>query len=132
LNADDSRIAACEHRCIQVNAFEWLKGASGDEFDLIVIDPPSLAKKRAERAGAMKAYRQLTAAGIRRLAGGGVLVMASCSAHVTSAEFFELVLKAARASGRPFREIGRATHAADHPATFPEAEYLKCIRLRMD
>ena len=132
LNEGDTRIAGCEHRCIRANAFDWLQSESRDLFDVIVLDPPSLAKKRADRENALKAYRQLTAAGISRVDGNGILVSASCSAHIGCEEFFGLVTKTAAESGRRFAEIGRSQHAPDHPAIFPEAEYLKCIYLRME
>ena len=63
---------------------------------------------------------------------GGVLVAASCSAHVTALEFFGAVREAARGSGRGFQELLTAGHPPDHPATFPEAEYLKCIQLAFE
>ncbi len=100
------------------------------KFNLIVLDPPSLAKREAERARAIGAYRQLNADGLRWLAPGGVLVAASCSAHVSAGEFFGAVRQAARESARPFTEWQTTGHAPDHPATFPEAPYLKAIYLR--
>jgi 23S rRNA (cytosine1962-C5)-methyltransferase len=57
-------------------------------------------------------------------------VAASCSAHVSAVEFFDAVRQAAQKSGRRLTELETVRHAADHPATFPEAEYLKCIYLR--
>jgi 23S rRNA (cytosine1962-C5)-methyltransferase len=41
-----------------------------------------------------------------------------------------LTLETARRSGRRFTELKTTAHAADHPATFAEAEYLKCIYLQ--
>ncbi|HTE18981.1 MAG TPA: 23S rRNA (cytosine(2499)-C(5))-methyltransferase, partial [Armatimonadota bacterium] len=60
------------------------------------------------------------------------LVAGSCSAHVSAAEFFSAVRGAARQSGRLFRELATTGHPADHPATFAEAEYLKCMYLQLD
>ena len=76
------------------------------------------------------AYEKLAAHGIRHLRNDGVLVAASCSAHVPATEFFDAVRAAARHSGRPFVELATTLHPEDHPATFPEAHYLKCIYLR--
>ena len=132
LNHDISEVAGCGHRLIQGNAFDWLKSTVEARFDLLVLDPPSLAKKKADREGAAKAYRQLSAAGIRRLRKDGILVSASCSAHIGRDEFFDLVVGTARDSGRRFHEIGREGHAPDHPATFPEAAYLKCAYLQFE
>jgi 23S rRNA (cytosine1962-C5)-methyltransferase len=99
-------------------------------LDLIVLDPPSLAKKESERADAIGAYAKLVAGALARLNKNGVLAAASCSAHVSAAEFFHLTLETARTSGRRFVELKTTGHPADHPTTFAEAEYLKCVYLR--
>lgn len=131
LNRGDRRVAACRHEMIQADAFEWLAGAPQRAFDLIILDPPSLAKREIERAGAIQAYEQLAAHGLQHLRANGILAAASCSAHVTAEEFFEAVRQAARASRRRFTEMETTRHAPDHHATFKEAEYLKCIYLQL-
>lgn len=130
LNQADAKIAACRHETIQTDAFAWLEQNTSRKFDLVVLDPPSLAKREAERAGAIQAYEKLTANGIKALRRAGILVAASCSAHVSAAEFFETVRLAARNSGRKFVEMETTGHPPDHPATFAEANYLKCIFLK--
>jgi 23S rRNA (cytosine1962-C5)-methyltransferase len=97
---------------------------------LIVLDPPSFAKRETERSGAIRAYERLTSLGIQHFARDGILVSCSCSAHVTAEEFFEAVRRSAVKSGRAFQEIQTTRHAPDHAATFKEAEYLKAIYLR--
>jgi 23S rRNA (cytosine1962-C5)-methyltransferase len=130
LNRTDASIAACRHETIQADAFEWLQRNDRRTFDLVILDPPSLARRESERDGALGAYEKLAAAGIRHLRHDGVLVAASCSAHVPAREFFDAVRAAARHSGRPFVDLATTLHPEDHPATFPEAHYLKCIYLR--
>lgn len=132
LNTADPRIAACRHECAQADTFNWLAASQHADFDLVILDPPSLAKRETERAGAIQAYRKLTELGLPRLRRGGILVAASCSAHVSTGEFFTAVLDALHASRRPFAELARTTHAPDHPATFPEAQYLKCLFARLE
>jgi len=75
----------------------------------------------------------LNAAAISRLRPGGILVAASCSAHVSAEDFFRTIEVTAQASARPWKELWRTGHASDHPAIFREAEYLKavCIELGM-
>jgi 23S rRNA (cytosine1962-C5)-methyltransferase len=67
-----------------------------------------------------------------RLTRGGILVACSCSSHVTAEEFFEAVRRSATRSGRKWAELQTTRHAADHPATFKEADYLKAIFLEID
>jgi 23S rRNA (cytosine1962-C5)-methyltransferase len=129
LNQNSPGVAACRHDTVQADAFEWL--ASGAEkFDLMVLDPPSLAKRAAECEGAIRAYERLNSLGIAKLARDGILVAGSCSAHVSAAEFFDAVRRAALKSGRRFAEFKTLQHPPDHPAGFKEAEYLKVIYLK--
>ena len=130
LNKNFPGVAACRHETIQGDAFEWL-AASAARFDLVILDPPSLAKRAAEREGALRAYERLATLGIARLAADGILVAGSCSAHVVAEDFFETVRRAASKAGRKFAELKTLRHPPDHPAGFKEAEYLKVIYLKI-
>lgn len=130
LNRTGASIACCRHECVQADAFEWLPGNPGRKFDLIVLDPPSLARRESERAGAIHAYQQLASRAIGHLRNGGILLACSCSAHVTEGEFFEAVRHAAKQSHRAWSELETTGHPPDHPATYPEANYLKGIYLQ--
>jgi 23S rRNA (cytosine1962-C5)-methyltransferase len=129
LNRDDARVRACTHETAQADAFFWLE-KQRHEFDLVILDPPSLAKRESERARAILAYERLNRLGIARLRSRGILVAASCSAHVSTDEFFGAVRSAAASSGRVSSEVSTSLHAPDHPVNFPEAQYLKCIVIR--
>lgn len=131
LNAADPRIAAVRHASVQADAFAWLE-RSTEHFDIVICDPPSLAKRETERVGAIEAYHRLAMHSIARVRPGGLLLAASCSAHVTPEEFYAAVTEAAHRSGRRFVEEGYTGHAQDHPATFDEARYLKAAYLRFE
>jgi 23S rRNA (cytosine1962-C5)-methyltransferase len=131
LNATIASVAACSHELVRADAFVWLKPQPGRRFDLIILDPPSLAKREIERPGAIRAYGALASSGMGHLAPGGILVACSCSAHVSAEEFFTVVRRSAVESGRAFKELRTTRHAPDHPATFKEADYLKAIYLRV-
>ncbi len=132
LNKDKQGVKTCRHETIQADAFKWLAKLSQPNFDLIVLDPPSLARRETERTRAIRAYGALTADAIRGLKRDGLLVAGSCSAHVSAEEFFGAVRQSAVRSGRKFVELRTTQHAPDHPATFKEAEYLKAVYLRFD
>jgi 23S rRNA (cytosine1962-C5)-methyltransferase len=131
LNAENVSMSACRHEFVQADAFEWLDQQPGRRFDLVILDPPSLAKREGERLGAIRAYGRLVSSGIEHLTPGGILVACSCSAHVGAEEFFEAVRRAAVNSGRRFEELRTTRHAPDHPTTFQEAEYLKAIYMKL-
>jgi 23S rRNA (cytosine1962-C5)-methyltransferase len=133
LNQGVPAVAACRHETVQADVFEWFRTSGNSRrFGLVIVDPPSLAKRETERARAIVAYRQLAASAIGTVAAGGLLVSASCSGHVSGPEFFGAVRAAGTASGRRWMELETTEHPPDHPAGFPEAKYLKCIYLRLE
>ena len=127
LNRNDPAVAACPHETAQADVFCWLREAAARRFDLIVLDPPALAKRQSERAAALRAYSRLLAGAMERLNTNGMLVAASCSAHVATGDFFNLAREAARQTGRGCEEWRTTGHAPDHPvsATFPEGGVLQ-------
>jgi 23S rRNA (cytosine1962-C5)-methyltransferase len=128
LNQALPAVAACQHSTWAADAFEALAGlAAQPPFDLVVVDPPALAKQAAETQPALRAYERLTRLSLAALAPGGTLVIASCSSRVSAVAFFAAVQRAARAAGRPLVEFDRTGHAIDHPVRFPEGAYLKCV-----
>jgi 23S rRNA (cytosine1962-C5)-methyltransferase len=131
LNLADVKIKRCQHETVRADAFEWLQQAADRKFDIVVVDPPSLARRESERSQALEAYGRLIAGAVRRLQPGGLLVACSCSAHVKKQEFFDLARESARKSGRSWAEVETTGHAPDHAATFAEGEYLKAIYMRL-
>ncbi len=106
--------------------------SKGKQFDLVVVDPPSFAKKASEVEGALRSYNRLSRLAIPLVARGGTLIMASCSSRVSADDFFAGVQAALQASGRRFKELERSFHDVDHPIAIPEGAYLKCIYFKLD
>lgn len=118
------------HQTLQADVFRWLQEPQ-ESFGLIVLDPPSLARRESERAAAIAAYGTLAEDAVKLLSKGGILVSASCSAHVSEREFYAAVRGAVQRSGRGSVELETTGHAPDHHATFAEAEYLKAIFIQV-
>ena len=59
LNESKPAIARCPHETVQADTFEWLAANPGRQFDLVILDPPSLAKREVERPSAIHAYGRL-------------------------------------------------------------------------
>lgn len=129
LNRALPAVAAARHELMVADAFEALAGmaGAGRAFDLVIVDPPSFAKRAAEVERALAAYARLARLGLAVTCPGGTLVLASCSSRVSAAQFYDTVLAAAAGAGRPLRELARTGHALDHPVRFKEGEYLKCL-----
>ena len=128
LNAQS--VSATKHQCIQADVFDWIRTAPAESYDVVILDPPSLARRETERQRAIVAYGNLATAGVRLVRKDGVLLCCSCSAHVTAEEFFNAVQSSATRAGRKFEIIQKKREPADHHARFPEAEYLKAIYLK--
>jgi len=129
LNRQHPSVAAAAHELLAEDAFEALArlGKSGRRFDLVIVDPPSFARRQAQVERALAAYARLTRLSLGVLRPGGTLVQASCSSRVSAEAFFETVNRAAAQAGRPLREIERTGHPLDHPIGFREGAYLKCL-----
>ena len=134
LNAQrDARVAAAEHRSLCGDAFAELQRLrdAGESFDVVVIDPPSFAKRAAERERALVSYGRLARLGAALVRPGGLLVLASCSSRVDAASFRSASEQGVSAAGRRFEVVDVTGHAPDHPATIEEAEYLKAVWMRL-
>lgn len=102
------------------------------QFDIVVVDPPSFAKKASEVPGAIRSYERLARLAIPLVSKGGILALASCSSRVKAEEFFAVAEQALQQSGRRSRELDRTFHDIDHPISIPEGAYLKCIYFQLD
>ncbi|HEU4949805.1 MAG TPA: rRNA large subunit methyltransferase I, partial [Candidatus Deferrimicrobiaceae bacterium] len=101
--------------------------ASGRRFDLVILDPPSFAKSREGREGAVRGYREINRLGLSVLSPDGFLATASCTQLVDMAKWKE-ALRAAAADARADLElVAVGGQPPDHPVLLgvPETEYLK-------
>ncbi|MBN2576146.1 MAG: class I SAM-dependent rRNA methyltransferase [Deltaproteobacteria bacterium] len=131
-NAARNSLANLEVR--QANAFDLLRSleASGETFDVVVLDPPAFAKRRSGDLAAARAYREIVLRGLRLAAPGGLVVACSCSGRVSREQFDAIVAAAAADSGRQVQILARLGAGRDHPelAGLPETGHLKCWILR--
>jgi len=119
----------------RANVFEHLREleAGGEVFDGIVLDPPALAKRKAELDSALRGYRELNLRALRLLRTGGRLLTCSCSAQVDESLFLAVLAEAAADAHREVRVVERRGAAACHPVRlgFPESAYLKVALLEV-
>lgn len=114
-----------------VDAFAWFDeaAAAGEQFDLIIVDPPSFAPNARSLPAALRAYRRL-ASGAAGLGGAGALVaFASCSSHVDEAALLQCLVEGAGSRGLGVRLLERRGAGPDHPQlpAFAEGRYLKLL-----
>jgi 23S rRNA (cytosine1962-C5)-methyltransferase len=101
--------------------------ATGEQFDVVVLDPPSFSRNKKTVATALKGYKEINAGAARLLIPGGILLTASCSHHVTAESFVTAVEDGARAAHRSLQLLEWRGASADHPTlpSMPETAYLK-------
>jgi len=129
LNKLDSK--KCEF--ISADVKDYLYNPPEKDFDLIILDPPAFVKDRHKIREGLQGYRKINEAALRLLSPNGILVTASCSAHVSMMDFRHMLSEAAGRAGRVVQILEVYTHGIDHPelAAFTEGEYLKCIFARV-
>ncbi len=135
LQANRSQISA-EVDWIEADAFAILRDWSqaGEQFDVIVLDPPAFAKSKRAVEGALRGYKELNLRALKMLRPGGLLVTCSCSHHVSWTDLEGAVAAAAADASRRVRLLERRGAALDHPVVLnlPETEYLKCLVLEAE
>ncbi len=112
----------------QDNVFDHLRACEQrrENFDLIILDPPSFTKGKANRASALRGYHELHVRALRLLTAGGIMATFSCSHHVTAADWTDMLERAARDSGATLRLRQTLRQSSDHPilVNVPETGYL--------
>ncbi len=114
------------HAAYAEDAFDYLE-EMGDNYDLIILDPPAFAKHRDSLRNALIGYRRLNAKAIEKIKPGGIIFTFSCSQAVSKENFRTAVFTAAAMAKRNVRILHQMTQPADHPVNIyhPEGEYLK-------
>ena len=118
------------HEAFCEDAFKYLEQA-GNNYDLIILDPPAFAKHRGALHNALKGYTRLNNKAFQKIQPGGILFTFSCSQVVTKDHFRNAVFTAAAQAGRKVRILHQLHQPADHPINIyhPEGEYLKGLVL---
>ena len=121
------------HKAFCEDAFKFLEQA-GDNYDLIILDPPAFAKHRGALHNALKGYTRLNMKAMQKIQPGGILFTFSCSQVVTKDHFRNAVFTAAAQARRKVRILHQLHQPADHPINIyhPEGEYLKGLVLYVE
>lgn len=121
------------HQAFAEDAFKYLD-RMGDQYDLIILDPPAFAKHRDALRNALRGYSKLNAKAFEKIKSGGILFTFSCSQVVDKRDFRNAVFTAAAQSGRSVRILHQLTQPGDHPVNIyhPEGEYLKGLVLYVE
>ncbi|HIF9140992.1 Ribosomal RNA large subunit methyltransferase I [Photobacterium damselae subsp. damselae] len=99
----------------------------GEQFDVIIMDPPKFAESKSQLVGACRGYKDINMLAMQITKPGGMLLTYSCSGLMDGNLFQKIIADAALDAKRDVQFIERFAQAADHPldSAYPEGFYLK-------
>ena len=117
------------------NCFDHLRELTDDrqKFDIVILDPPAFTKTRSQVESALRGYKEINLRGLKLTQDGGFLVSCSCSQHVSTEQFVDMINIAARDARKRVRFVELRSQAHDHPVlpASPETRYLKCAIMQI-
>lgn len=117
--------------CLQSDVFDALKQLVQNrrQFDVIILDPPALIKKRKDNDEGVIAYLRLNELAMQLLSKVGVLVSCSCSQHLSSDQLTDIIRRASLKTGKKTQIVERGFQGLDHPIhpAIAETAYLKAL-----
>ena len=120
---------------ILADVFDYLRDSveKGDEYDLVILDPPKFAHNKRQVDSAARGYKDINLNGFKLIKPGGYLMTFSCSGAISRDLFQKIVFGALADSGRQAQIVRYLSAGEDHPValTFPEGEYLKGLLLQV-
>lgn len=120
------------HHSVCADVFAFLQQPH-TPWDLVIVDPPSMAHAEDQKARAMTKYIETFALAARCVKPQGHLLLSSCSSHISFPEFMTILQEAISRSHRTGQILRISGQGLDHP--FPhvceELRYLKFVHCRL-
>lgn len=116
------------------DVFDWLSRFTrrGQQFEVVILDPPSFSTVKKTRWSAEKDYGELAALAAKSVAPGGLLIACTNHAGLPRRNFRQMVTGALDATGRPFEILGHYHEPElDFPRPVGIEGYLKVLFLRL-
>jgi 23S rRNA (cytosine1962-C5)-methyltransferase len=114
---------------VKADCFDFLRKQieSGEQYGLIILDPPAFVKSKSLLKAALAGYREINLSAMKLLSPDGILLTCSCSQNLSVAAFEDVLRAAAHDARVRLRQRAFLTQAADHPVlqAMPETQYLK-------
>ena len=131
-NADRNKV---DLKVLETDVFNWLKTAVGrkEQYDLIILDPPSFTRDRARLKDAFRGYKEIHLRAASLLSPRGLLASFCCSHHVSNSAFLDVIGQAMVDAKKTARLRAHYFQRPDHPMVLglPESAYLKGFLFEM-
>src|SRR5262249_44887076 len=104
-------------RFVQADLFSWLRDvlATGQRFDVVVLDPSKQTRDREALDFALKRYLDMNRLTLLAVQPGGLFLTCSCTGLVSEADFLETLRRAAWQANRTLQVLQIAGAGPDHP-----------------
>lgn len=123
--------SASAARFVEQDAFRFVRQDDAG-YDLLVVDPPPLAKRKSDVPRAARAHKDVLIFALRRAAPGAFVLAFSCSHAVDATLFRQIAFGASLDAGRSVQLLATLGAPSDHPVSIdhPEGSYLTGLLLR--
>ncbi|MGH8456846.1 MAG: class I SAM-dependent rRNA methyltransferase [Stenotrophobium sp.] len=133
--AHNAQLNGMELEAIKGQALDTLKSLRDQQcqFDVVIVDPPALIKRKKDAEAGLEHYAALNRAAMHLLAPNGVLVACSCSHHLDAEQLQRILLRESRTTNRRLQILEQGGQGPDHPVhpAIPETRYLKAFYCRV-
>lgn len=125
-----------EHRDVAEDAFAFVEREISEKkkYDLVITDPPSFAPNEKSVGQATSAYQKIFSLSIKLVNENGLFAASSCSSHITTEMFLEIVRESFSKANKRGTLIYMGGQPVDHPypLAMPELRYLKFALFRVE
>ena len=119
---------------IKDEALAAMKNLRGEnrQFDLVIVDPPALIKRKKDEKAGQEHYAALNRQALQLLSADGLLVSCSCSHHMDAETLQRILLRESRTTRRRLQILEQGAQGPDHPVhpAIAETRYLKAFYCR--
>lgn len=133
--ARNAELNSADLRRLRGEALDVLRTlrAQGEHFDVVVVDPPALIKRKKDFEAGLEHYGAVNRAAMQLLAPDGILVSCSCSHHLEPEHLQRVLLRESRTVSRRLQLLEQGGQGPDHPVhpAIPETRYLKAFFCRL-
>lgn len=125
----NAKLNGVDLEAIKDEALDALKNLRGEgrQFDVVIVDPPALIKRKKDEKAGQEHYAALNRAALNLLAPEGILISCSCSHHMEADQLQRILLRESRTTRRRLQILEQGAQGPDHPVhpAIPETRYLK-------
>ena len=131
----NAKLNGLDIKCVTADVFEYLRQCreNGENFDVIVLDPPAFTKTVDTVKEGYRGYKDINKKALKLVKNGGYLITCSCSQHLTLNLFMQMVKESVAESGVKAKLVELRMQGKDHAVTigYDESLYLKVAVIKI-